>query len=197
MDVPEWTSWPWFTHRLYSQWAEMFPCRMSDSDGLLYFMFPIQPCWFMFTSSKPPDYEMWLQSVQPGLREGRSFLQDKTHATCLPSVFWSKPYFPPEIAVACWPGCQPECGPGLIAFPFLPAESASQLLSSVYLFLLSPRVGCVKCYYRLLPLRFVSLTVTFAGNLIKNSSQAVLGGQSVCPPGASDFVLQAEGNAAL
>lgn len=125
------------------------------------------------------------------------FLQDKTHATCLPSVFWSKPYFPPEIAVACWPGCQPECGPGLISFLFLPAESASQLLSSVYLFLLSPRVGCVKCYYRLLPLRFVSLTVTFTGNLIKNSSQAVLGGQSVCPPGASDFVLQAEGNAAL
>lgn len=115
------------------------------------------------------------------------FLQDKTHATCLPSVFWSKPYFPPEIAVACWPGCQPECGPGLISFLFLPAESASQLLSSVYLFLLSPRVGCVKCYYRLLPLRFVSLTVTFTGNLIKNSSQAVLGGQSVCLPGASDL----------
>lgn len=47
------------------------------------------------------------------------------------------------------------------------AESASQLLSLVYLFHLSPYVGRVKSYYRLLPLRFVTLTVTFTGNLRK------------------------------
>lgn len=75
------------------------------------------------------------------------------------------------------PGCQPQCGQSLSLY-FLPIESDSQLLSLVY-FLLSPCAGCVKCYYRLLPLTFVSLTVTFTGNLRKTigetSSQAILG----------------------
>lgn len=69
--------------------------------------------------------------------------------------------------------------------PLYPSESASQLLSLVYLFLLSRRAAPVKCYYRLLPLRFVSLTVTFTGNLRetigKNSSQALLGSAGLSP----------------
>lgn len=84
----------------------------------------------------------------------------------------------------CWPGCQPECGQSL-SLSFLPVESASQLLLLVYLFLLSPPAGCVKCYYRLLPLGFVSLTLTFTGNLGKtigkNSSQDILGSVGLSP----------------
>lgn len=101
IDVSEWTFWPQFTCRLVlleDRNVQMWDVR------LFYFMFLIKSSWFMFTSRKPPDYEMWLQSIQLDLfcergGRGHNFCKDKTNTTCFPSVFCSKLHFSPEIAV--------------------------------------------------------------------------------------------------
>lgn len=146
----------------------MFKCGMSDSWQII--LLQISNLTKLFISGKPLDYKMWLwrpcfvreQMVQFLVRLDQHFLFSFS--------FWSKSCFPSVKASTYWPGCWPPCGQSL-SLSFLPVESASQLLSLVYLFLLSRCAGHIKCYYRLPPLTFVSLTMTFTGNLRKTINE--------------------------
>lgn len=183
LSVPEWTFWPQFTHRLtlrgqrISNWGCLALAILFDVSYLTKDHRIMKCDCLVFSkacsvreSTPPPSQKT--QPVFPVLFFfGFLFV-------CL---FWRKLYFPPQMAFC--RRYQPECGQSL-SLSFLTAESASQHLALVP-FLWSPCAGCVKCYYRLLPLRFVSPTVTFTGNLRettgKNSSQAVLGSLGLSP----------------
>lgn len=117
----------------------------------------------MFTSSKPPDYEMWVRSVRKCFALWERMEDNFCKIGQTQPVFLQ---FLKRTIFSTWDSsaCQPECGQSL-SLSSLPVERASQLLSLVYLFLLSLMLVVIVvvtdcCLW-------VSIKVTFTGNLRK------------------------------
>lgn len=133
--------------------------------GQCFFLFLIFKSWFMSSSSKALDYELWLQSTQP--RTEHKLLWDKTKQKPILFPFLMKRNtFSTWDSSAYWTVSQSQCGQSLSPSA---VESASQLLLWYPFLTFCLNGTCEECY------RFL-LWILFYCNMLIISLLSLTGG---------------------